>query len=257
MANLVTTHRNDFYLTLPSDSSAQFFPANTLSDYRTKLPYPIQLKGRWEVGLAELIYPKSWPNVPYCFFYYSLGGLELQKVEIKAGHFESIDGVLQGLVNQMSPRARQQIMFEFDSQKKRIKVIMRKGARIVMSDRQMCILLGVGATQNKLWEEGEHECENTPDLYLGFYSLYVYCNMVEPVIVGDTSVPLLRVVPVDGSYGSIITRAFDKPHYVPVLTNNFETVDINIATDMGDYVKFEFGKVVIKLHFRPRKLAFM
>lgn len=44
------------------------FPDNKISTFRTKLPAPVNLNGagqskRWEVGLSEILYPKTWQNV--------------------------------------------------------------------------------------------------------------------------------------------------------------------------------------------------
>ena len=48
-----------FYVTLPSDNSGYYFPANTIADFRIKLATPLELKhGKWEVGLIEISYPK-------------------------------------------------------------------------------------------------------------------------------------------------------------------------------------------------------
>src|SRR5580698_7979 len=49
-----------FYLTLPSNSSAKYYPGNTVANYLTRLQAPISLTGEWEVALAELIFPRSW-----------------------------------------------------------------------------------------------------------------------------------------------------------------------------------------------------
>lgn len=48
---------DQFYLTLPSDSSRSFFPSNTLSKFSTKLAQTIELQGDWCVGLCEISYP--------------------------------------------------------------------------------------------------------------------------------------------------------------------------------------------------------
>jgi hypothetical protein len=47
------------------------------------------------------------------------------------------------------------------------------------------------------------------DVKKGLNSLYVYCPLVESRMVGDAQVPLLRIVPVEGRDGEIITRVFD------------------------------------------------
>ncbi|GFR29383.1 uncharacterized protein TNCT_22001 [Trichonephila clavata] len=54
---------NDFYITLPSNSSTQFFPKNTQASFRTKLARPIILTGAWEVGLSEIFVPRTWLNI--------------------------------------------------------------------------------------------------------------------------------------------------------------------------------------------------
>ena len=54
---------SQFYLTLPSNSSMEYFSANTLTNFKTKLAQPVELLGDWEVALAELQYPRSWYNL--------------------------------------------------------------------------------------------------------------------------------------------------------------------------------------------------
>ena len=39
-------------------------------------------------------------------------------------------------------------------------------------------------------------------------SIYVYCNIVQGQIVGNTMVPLLRTIPVSGNSGDVITKTF-------------------------------------------------
>ena len=54
---------DQFYITLPSNSSEAFYPENTISQFRTKLHRAIELPENWEVGLCELIFPANWYNV--------------------------------------------------------------------------------------------------------------------------------------------------------------------------------------------------
>ena len=44
-----------FYLTLPSDASATYYPHNTFASYVPKLPGRIRLDGYYEVGLSEIV----------------------------------------------------------------------------------------------------------------------------------------------------------------------------------------------------------
>ena len=54
---------SEFQLTLPSNSSIEFFPNNKASDFTTKLPTPISLEGEWELALIDIQYPHNWYNV--------------------------------------------------------------------------------------------------------------------------------------------------------------------------------------------------
>ena len=46
-----------FYLTLPSNSSMDIFPDNKITHFKTQLCKPIVLQGEYEVGIAEVHYP--------------------------------------------------------------------------------------------------------------------------------------------------------------------------------------------------------
>ena len=54
---------SEFYVTLPSNSSMQYFPDNKTSNLVAKLSRTPQLDGEWEVGLAEIVYPHTWYNI--------------------------------------------------------------------------------------------------------------------------------------------------------------------------------------------------
>ena len=63
-----------FYITLPSNSSLNFYPNNKLSHHFTKLVKNIHLEsGDWEVGLMEVQAPITWHNVreDECWLYIS------------------------------------------------------------------------------------------------------------------------------------------------------------------------------------------
>ena len=52
-----------FYITLPSNSSKDYYPDNKISEFRTKLKNALSLPENWEMGLCELIFPANWDNV--------------------------------------------------------------------------------------------------------------------------------------------------------------------------------------------------
>ena len=85
--------------------------------------------------------------------------------------------------------------------------------------------------------------------------MYLYTDIVEPQLVGDSKVSLLKVIKCDGEFGENVSVNILNPQYVPVTVKSFETIEIDIKDDTQENVPFEFGKLVVTLHFRQRRSA--
>ena len=77
-------------------------------------------------------------------------------------------------------------------------------------------------------------------------SLFVY-------VVGDSQVPLLRIVPEEGGNGEFITLIYENMHYVRLQRKTFQTIKINIRDRASVNVPFEARTLNVTLHFRQRK----
>ena len=88
------------------------------------------------------------------------------------------------------------------------------------------------------------------------HSMYIYTNIIEHHIVGDTRAPLLRIVNVEGKPGETITKLYDSPHYVPIKQKLIGTVEIDIRDGSGQVIPFVTGTVIVKLHFRKRRSSY-
>ena len=51
---------NDFYVALESNADLQNHPTNSANKFKVTLQVPIYLRGEWEAGLGQIIYPHSW-----------------------------------------------------------------------------------------------------------------------------------------------------------------------------------------------------
>ena len=75
----------------------------------------------------------------------------------------------------------------------------------------------------------------------------MYCDIVEPQVVGDTSAQLLKSIPAEGKFGDVIAKTFTNIQYVLVQTKSFEDVEVLLRNNTGDPVPFEREKVIITL----------
>ena len=244
-----------FYLHLPSNASLDKFPNNTLTEYRVGLPQTVSLTGDWEVALTEIHYPHSWNNVQGNFenrFY--LRNQELddmwEPLIVPQGHYSSVAGVITKINEVVSAnnRFKDEVQLSLDTLNRKVTVHLQNKVEVYFSD--------IGQMLGFLPKEvisKTSTAEREADLDHGFHDLYVYCDIIQPQYVGDALVPLLRILPVEGKDGERISKSFIRPQYLPVSRKQFESIEVNIKRDTGETVPFEFGRVLLTLHFRQSR----
>ena len=258
----VTSKAKMFYLTLPSNSSMTTLPDNTVANFRVKLPQALDLSGRWEVGLTEIQYPHSWCNVGENTHFVevlvpnavpddadsTVATAEYFTLALNKGFYHSpkkIGGSFGELeeLGQETPRQTEVQIRRSVSKSDRVCEAPHFRQTFSPSGQTLGIRHDGHSLRKKQGVAGERPGS-------GFQFPFMYCNVVQPTVVGDTFVPLLRIVPVEGKTGQTVTRTYQNIQYLPVQANNFETVEIQIAKDTGELVPFERGKAVVTLHFR-------
>ena len=257
-----------FNLTLPSNNSKQIYPDNSVASFTTKLPEDINLTGQWEVALKEIQYPISWYNIDEDSGYVIVDFNNVTSPIV----LQALQPVLTDRMNiQIFIRSGyystgQQLADEFNIMlKSSLPAAIADGVRLGYSvpagkftievgygitlnfSRPLCKMMGFKRTINSP-QIGRY----TADMKRGIYSLYVYCDACEDNIVGDTKVPLLRIVPVQGDHSDYICHNYDFPTYTPVQTKNFSEIKIHITDDTGNTIPFRSGKSIVTLHFRRK-----
>ena len=97
------------------------------------------------------------------------------------------------------------------------------------------------------------EAENVVHMDQVFDTIYVYTDVVESRIVGDSLALLLRAFPISGSHVATVSDRFTNIHYVPVLYSHFQSIEMDIRNDTGRRVPFEYGRVTVTRNFRRRR----
>lgn len=249
-----------FYVTLPSDSSLNYFPENKISHFVARLPSPIDLKGEWEVGLTELIYPHMWSNVfdggnEYKF---DVGDGVLKRVKIPFGYFETPSEIIKWIHYQ---NFHDKINFTYNKHTKKVKINLKGNARVeLLPGLAECLGFQPCLLANEEYPARDslsitYESPAIADPHSDLKLLYIYNDIAEPQIVGDTVAPLLRVITVKGQDGDMIHEMFDRPHYVSLTRKNFQTIETVIRTHRGRLVSFDRGQLIVKLHFRQKYLS--
>jgi hypothetical protein len=87
------------------------------------------------------------------------------------------------------------------------------------------------------------------------HSFFIYTDLTEHTAVGDSDVPLLGVVPIQGDLGERQHFTFTAPTYLMVNKSHIKTVLVQICNERGDQVAFPVNAdpVLCHLHFRRHK----
>lgn len=238
-----------FYVTLISDSSLHFFPNNKISQFTTQLPSPINLNGEWEVALVDFIYPHTWYNVrrDNNLFGFELGDGILEGRRVPPGCYETIPDLIKGMT---LTSHKNKIEFNYHPITKRVTIKTDKKSKVILHEG-IAELLGFEPGQYA----GFQQSPFVSDPNTSFPVMYVYCDLVEPQIVGDVQAPLLKIVTVQGKDSEIINVHYPRPFYLPVIRQHFQTIQVDIRLHSGSLVPFERGKVFAVLHFRLRQIV--
>ena len=246
---------NGFYLTLPSNASLGLLPDNTLTHYITTLPQRVSLSGQWECGLVEIQYPHTWYNVRkenswFAIVNGSEDSYDIDKGNIEVGYYDRPERLISAINRSLKVASdKKNVTLSYSKITQKVTVDLDPGMMLSMD---MSNILGFNQFLIRTAREGD----SVVDMAQGFYSLYVYTNVVESRVVGHSVVPLLRIVPLEGKHGDVVSKSFDNVQYIPVLHKEFTTIEIDIRDDAGRRVPFERGRVTVTLHFRRRKPSF-
>ena len=185
-----------FTVTLPSNSSMNYYEDNTVAQFSTKLAQTIELDGDWDVSLSSIGVPAEVENAIakecYCNIYYD---------DVLKWTLTLISHVIDALHSEqtriMGENVMQILRFTHISSRKRVLVsthssIMRRVKFEFSLD--LARMIGFKAGTIYLGKDVPITGKKPVDLASYMNSFYVYCDLLQPILVGDTKVPLLRIV---------------------------------------------------------------
>ena len=198
-----------FYLTLPSNASMDVFPNNKIGSYHVKFPQTFDLNGEWEVGLYSISYPNTWYTLQKHknHIYYSTdGGITFYNSAIvDYGYYTTMPELIKSINAAMKKElTNTNITFAYNLRTHKVKVTLAAKHYVALLG-PMAKILGFGGDDIKI--QKSKESPYVAELH-SITSIYIYCNIVQPQIVGNTMVPLLRTIPVTGNSGDVITKTF-------------------------------------------------
>jgi hypothetical protein len=256
-------HKQPFLRDASVGQFGKYYPDNAVAYFVTKLPKTVRLDGEYQKALAEIIYLHNWFNVDIkdgtdWFAASRQEQTDFRKICIPSGYyayrsaFETTFSQLMDVVFSPIDDCNVKVVYNETIGRSSLSVRLTDRYILVISD-ELQRYTGLDLKSIVVSKLSFSMMANeTFDAHRGLNLMYIYCDVASYAIVGDTKTPLLRVCNVAGKHGEFVRLVYAQPHYVPVGRREFNSIEIAINDELGKPMPFQYGKLVIVLHFRRR-----
>jgi hypothetical protein len=245
------SYAEQFVVTLPSNAQQ----GNTSDRFRTQLPSALRFDDDWEVALYTIVYPRTWQNVPsnnlITIVTTAEDGVtqEIRYESIPGAHYDNIDLLVRTLVRQINPESNPKLpSLRYHSTERKVYFLVPNGASLQF-DAELSALLGL---QDGQIVDTPRTGGSTVSTAVDVTAIYVYSNIVQPQIVGNSYSSLLQIVPVQGNFGDIVQYSPPKLLYLPLRSNVINSIELHLARSSAEPINFQTGHVIAQLHFQRR-----
>ena len=277
---------DNFYIVIPSNTPSFTDTPNYASNFKIQLPKSLELdKSKWEVALVQINFPISWHVVSgrkyYVNFYrepfHTHEAVEQKSRRIPKGNYY----LIQDLIDALNDLKDDEIKSFFKMTKTGKASLVLAPFEYVSLSPSLASLLGFSNVQKADKSNIPKSLCNNQDFFFrhnqinplaneytpnqiftaldysslngSVYNIYVYCNIVEPTLVGNDYVPLIDTIGIGDMGSKYVSLKYETPHYLKLLTGHIQNIEIQLCDDTGESLRFKWGRVVVKLHFRKRK----
>lgn len=249
-----------FHVVLPSNSSMQLYPSNSLADFRIRLTKPILLEKQYEVALEELVYHQIQHSFAANEVYMDVLGK--QRDGAKSKSFERIriqyssEAGLKTLlwcINSHLEKFHWMLVFNKKGYFKFVNTSEHIVYRVLLHPKLAFAFGFVREPYVKLLRNHEEKSFHPCRLFSRQTQMFVYADIVDHQHVGDAMAPLLRICLANDNLTGSHSERYIRPYYVPVSRTRIDEIHIQVRTHTGDLFPFPSGAPLIcKLHFQPK-----
>jgi hypothetical protein len=256
-----------FEITLLSNGSMDIFPSNTMAKFSNLLPERLSLEGHWQVALSDLVYPASFYNIAktkvtvrsYLSPHDQDHLLRVQIFQFPAGLYHGYDEIFETLKNLTG------VPFtKFHVRKDRcLEFHLLATYGFEFSEPDIPSILGfpdnmVGRARPR---NGTQQLAGKfpLDITGGRNLLFVYIDIIEHQIVGDSKAAMLRIIPLqnlitaNGNLAVMQLISREEPRsldYKKLLIQSFDRISVELRDETGRLLPFVgIGRTAIKLKF--------
>lgn len=181
-------------------------------------------------------------------------------LEITPGFYNDIKELISAVNSAIGKKTKQTDFFQFDEKSKRISTkaykLLEGAMRIASFKLHGRLALQLGFSPESEFSTGV-KAQHVANISIGVPDIMlIYCDILEPQIVGDTCVRLLRAINTTNDAATYFSKPcsieFAQPQYIPIQKKYFDSIQIDIRDVAGRPMPFQYGTLRVKLHFKKK-----
>jgi hypothetical protein len=254
------TIMDSFILRVCSNDSNILFPDNINTNFRIELPQPLPSECLWDVALSSAFFPSRY-NMRHILnkenFYIEFSPDDVTFTRITFDNVELTTKAIFQEINDRNDRVHMEIVENNDNDS--FWMVFYKDTYLRMSKLFSYCLGKTYDTEINIFAEKEKTNLEFPNMNFDQsipHAMFLYCNFVSPLIIGQQFSPILKIIPLEKNQGKDVIIKHDVEHleYLPVSLNNRTTMEFTLRDPAGNLIKFENEKtpVFFNLIFRER-----
>jgi hypothetical protein len=239
-----------FNVVISSNQCKDIYPDNKITNFKVKLAKRLNLNEKWRVGLSEISFTNSLYTIDReeKVYIYVEGSEETltAPITIPPQVYRSVNELVNVINERVSDasaiRQVPELVFEND------KITIDPG-EISVAGQVKQVKLKFSPTLDNILGTSRY---GRAFLNARHSNLFVYANIVQPRIVGQVNVQLLRQVDSQNNkpFGAHISHIFKRPYYCKLSNNDIEEIEIQLLDDAGRPPLFKLGTITLTLTFK-------
>lgn len=258
-----------FYVSFSSDVPDPVYDqTNKIADFLTKLNPPIVLQGSgWKMALVSLHLTNSFDSLrqdqDYFFKLFRFVGdskdpskrLGTKITLPKNKRYNTIPEIIKDM-NNLVYTGKDSVNFHYNKLYDRVYILgLKVGESCYLSDGLREVL---GYKENIIEPEPDNNFHQTygiegplvPGLYYQWNSIFVYTDIVQRSRIGNTSAPILRILPRKTTNEEVISYSFQPLIYLDISRQNIEIVHFSFRTEKNNIIPINRGLISLTVEFR-------
>lgn len=180
--------------------------------------------------------------------------------KVEPGFYDGIVQLISSVNSAIKAKTKHLKFFELDTKTQKVKAtpsVVSVGNSMILSVKlsdRLALQLGYNP-HNEITEKNSTSIHSF-NLISGIPDkMLIYCDIIEPQIIGDKCAKVLRttiVTPSDGAtpfFAMPCCKEFTHLQYIPLQQKHFESISVDIRTTTGELMPFTYGTLSVKLHF--------